>query len=203
MLTIGLTGGIGSGKSAASAILAELGAVVIDADKVGHEIYSPGTPVWDALVRTFGREILADDGTIDRKRLGAKVFSDSAALGRLNAIVHPRMAEEIGRRIAALRDRGRIAPVVVEAAVLIEAGWDRLVDEFWVITVAPELAIERVMSSRGLTRAEVERRMKNQIGDAERTRGAARVINNDGSREDLRSAIERAWSERVAPTLGR
>ncbi|HSD09517.1 MAG TPA: dephospho-CoA kinase [Candidatus Binatia bacterium] len=198
MITIGLTGGIGCGKSAAAAILAELGALLIDADKVGHEVYEPGKPCWDALVGAFSRDILAADGAIDRKKLGARVFSDPLALKRLNALVQPRIADEINERIRYLRTRGVEAPIVVEAAVLIEAGWQWLVDEIWVITSSHERAVERVMAARGLSRQDIERRIGSQISEAERTRDADCVIRNDGTLADLRAQIERCWRERVA-----
>jgi len=198
VITIGLTGGIGTGKSAAAAMLGDLGAVRIDADKVGHDVYKPGTPGWDAVVAAFGRDIVASDGTIDRKQLGARVFSDPQALKQLNAIVHPLIAEEINSHIRYIRSRGLDAPIVVEAAVLIEAGWQWLVDEYWVVTSSHERAVERVMASRGLSRAEVERRIASQIADAERTAGASCVIRNDRSLDELRAAVERCWRERVA-----
>ena len=198
VITIGLTGGIGCGKSAAAAILGELGAVLIDADKVGHEIYEPGTPCWDAMVAAFGRDIVAADRTIDRKKLGVRVFSDPLALKRLNALVQPRIADKINERIRDLRARGIEAPIVVEAAVLIEAGWQWLVDEIWVITSSRERAIERVIPARGLSRGEVAQRIGSQISEAERTRDADCVIRNDGTLAELRAAIERCWRERVA-----
>jgi dephospho-CoA kinase len=194
---VGLTGGIGSGKSAAASILAELGATLIDADKVGHEVYEPGKPCWHDLVEAFGREIVAADGTIDRKRLGGRVFADPPALKRLNAMVHPRIAETIAEKIRAMRAAGHDRPVILEAAVLIEAGWQRLVDEVWVITTSRERAIERVATSRGLSRGEVERRIASQISDAERTRDAACVIPNDGTLADLREALEHCWKTRL------
>ena len=197
MITIGLTGGIGSGKSAAAAILGELGATRIDADTVGHEVYEPGKPCWDDVVRAFGRDIVAADGTIDRKQLGARVFSDPLALKKLNALVHPRIADEINERIRYMRSRGLESPIVVEAAVLIEAGWQWLVDEIWVLKTAHERAVERVMASRRLSRGEVERRIASQISDAERTADATCVIQNDGTLAELRAAIERCWRERV------
>ncbi len=203
MITIGLTGGIGSGKSTASAILVSLGAHHVDADKVGHEVYLPETRGFRDVVAAFGREIVADDGTIDRKRLGAKVFGDKGALARLNEIVWPRIAERIDERIRALRAAGDRTPVVVEAAVLIEARWQWLVDEIWVITVSREQAIERVMATRGLARDEVERRIASQLSDPERTREAACVIANDGLPEHLRAALERCWHERVGTRDGR
>jgi dephospho-CoA kinase len=199
VITIGLTGGIGSGKSTAAAMLEERGAIRIDADKVGHEVYLPGTPCWHELVDQFGRSIVADDGTIDRKRLGAKVFADPEALAALNALVWPRIAELIDGRIRGLRAAGSRAPVVLEAAILIEARWQWLVDQIWVITVERERAIERVMASRKLERGDVERRIASQLSDAERTREAVCVIANDGTPDDLRAALSRCWSERVPP----
>jgi len=201
VITIGLTGGIGCGKSAAAAILAELGAVVIDADKVGHQVYRPGTPCWHDVVAAFGDDIVAADGTIDREALGARVFADPQALRTLNGIVWPHIADAIAAAIADLRAQGSRAPVVVEAAVLIEAGWQRLVDEVWVVVTAPERAIGRVTATRGLSRGEVERRIASQISESERTAGAACVVRNDGTLDDLRRAIEACWRERVAGRL--
>jgi dephospho-CoA kinase len=199
VITIGLTGGIGSGKSAVAAILRELGATLIDADTVGHDVYLPGKPCWQDIVDAFGRGMVDTDGRIDRKKLGARVFADPAALRRLNALVQPRIATAIAERIRDLRAGGLGSPIVVEAAVLIEAGWQRLVDEIWVVTTSREHAIERVMASRGLSRPEIERRIASQLSDAERTREAASVIANDGTLADLRAHIGRLWRERAGP----
>jgi dephospho-CoA kinase len=191
--TIGLTGGIGSGKSTVAALLAERGARVIDADRIGHEVYRPGSEAFTRVVDAFGREIVAPDGTIDRPALGAIVFRDPAALARLNAIVHPLIAAEAARRITAARADGFTGPVVIEAAVLLEAGWRPLVDRLWVVSVRPETAIERVAASRGLSRDEVARRLAAQLPDAERRRAADLVIDNDGSPAELRAKVEEAW----------
>jgi dephospho-CoA kinase len=196
-ITIGLTGGIGSGKSVAAAALGELGATRIDADKVGHEVYLPGKPAWQEIVDAFGPEVIAANGTIDRKKLGERVFGDPVALQTLNAIVQPRIAAEIAERIRTLRAQGSLAPIVVEAAVLVEAGWQWLVDEIWVVTTPAERAIERVMASRHLTRGEVERRIASQLTDSERSRDARVVIPNDGTFAELESALQRSWRERV------
>jgi dephospho-CoA kinase len=199
---IGLTGGIGSGKSSASAILGELGATIIDADKVGHQVYEPGTPCWHDLVEAFGEGIVAAEGGVDRQKLAARVFADPIWLQKLNALVWPRIAEAIRERIGAMRARAGAAPIVVEAAVLIEAGWQALVDEVWVVTASRERAIERVVATRGLSRAEVERRIDNQVSDAKRIAGAACVIRNDGTLDELRAALERCWRERIAVERG-
>ena len=123
MLTIGLTGGIGSGKSTVTKILAELGAPIIDADKVGHAIYEPGGPAYADMIATFGEGILAPDRTIDRKRLGPIVFADPNALRQLNAIVHPKMFARMREMVDAMRAAGERKPIVIEAAILIEANW--------------------------------------------------------------------------------
>ncbi len=134
MKVIGLTGGIGSGKSTVSRFLGEMGAVVLDADKVGHQAYQPGTETWKELVAAFGEDIVAPDSTIDRRKLGAIVFADPEALARLNRIVHPRMFDMMKAQIEEYRGQGTEV-VVLEAAILLEANWTPLVDEVWV-TVA-------------------------------------------------------------------
>lgn len=189
---VGLTGGIGSGKSTVATLLAQMGADVIDADKVGHEIYLPDTEGFTRVVEAFGPEVVGADGTVDRRVLGTKVFGDPAELARLNAIVHPLIVAELQARLAAQRAAPRTTPIVVEAAIMMEAGW-AFFDEIWVVAVSPETAIERVVASRGLTRADVERRIAAQMPIAERRRRADRIIENDGSPEALRGAVEAAW----------
>lgn len=193
MKTIGLTGGIGSGKSAVSAMLGELGAWVIDADKVGHDIYRPDMEAWRQVVAAFGAEILAADRSIDRKKLGGIVFGNDEALARLNAIVHPLMFDEIGRRIAAKRAAGFRRPIVVEAAVLIEANWLPLTDVVWVVETPRAAVVARVAAQRGLPARDIEARIASQLSDAERRRHADLVIHNGGSLEALRRQVETAW----------
>jgi dephospho-CoA kinase len=177
--------------------LRDLGATVIDADRVGHEVYLPDRPAWNEIVGEFGREVVAEDGTIDRRKLGALVFADATKRMKLNAIVWPGIAAEIAGRIRRFRDEGDRAPIVVEAAVLIEAGWQWLVDEIWVVTVSAENAIARVAASRGLDRGEIVRRIASQLPDAQRTREASYVLPNDGTLADLRTGVDRAWHARV------
>ena len=190
---VGLTGGIGAGKSTVAAILVELGARVIDADRIGHEVYRPGSEGFARVVEAFGPGVVGADGAIDRRALGALVFGDRAALVRLNALVHPLIAAEVGRRVAAARAEGFAGPLVVEAAILLEAGWRSLVDRVWVVCTRREHAITRVMASRALTREECERRLEAQMADAERRCQADLVIENDGSPAALRAAVEDAW----------
>jgi dephospho-CoA kinase len=193
MKTVGLTGGIGSGKSTVSQILAELGAFIIDADKVGHEIYLPGKEAWRQVVAEFGRDILADDQTIDRKKLGAIVFASDEARKKLNSIVHPLMFHDIRRRATEKRAEGFTKPIVVEAAILIEANWLPLVDEVWVVVTGKSAVIERVAVQRGLSARDTEARIASQLADAERLKHANVVIRNDGSLEDLKKQIRIAW----------
>ncbi len=196
-VVIGLTGGIGSGKTTVAGMLGELGARVIDADKIGHEVYRPGSEGFRRVVEAFGPGVVAPDGTIDRRALGTVVFADAAARARLDALVHPLIAEEIGRRVAGAGAEGGAAPIVIEAAILIEAGWRSLVDRLWVVSVDREIATARLLASRPLTPPEVQRRIAAQMPDEERRRLADVVIENRGTPAVLRTHVERAWREVV------
>ena len=193
MRVIGLVGGIGSGKSTAAAMLAELGADVLSADAIGHEVYRPGTPGFAAVVGEFGREIVGAGGEIDRRKLGALVFSDPSRLDRLNAIVHPLIRDEIASRIAGLRATGGPRVVVLEAAILLEAGWRDLVDEVWLATAGRGNVVQRLGDQRGLSAAEADARIARQMSDAERRAAADVVVENDGSLESLRDRIRALW----------
>jgi len=191
---IGLTGGIGSGKSTVSQCLAELGAVIIDADKVGHEAFKPNTEAWREVVATFGKEILTPSGEIDRKKLGGIVFDNSEALSRLNKIMHPRMNDMIKAQIEEYRQQG-VDVVVLEAAVLIEANWTPLVDEVWV-TVAPESAVlERLKKQRNLDEEQILARIRSQLSDEERIKYADAVINNDGELDEAKAKVKELWKK--------
>src|SRR5919108_2092062 len=133
---IGLTGGIGTGKSTVTRVLEDLGAAVIDADKVGHQIYLPDLPAWREIVETFGAQVLDADRAIDRQALGKIVFADPEALRALNRIVHPKMFDRMLELITEMRARGGMKAIVVEAAVLIEANWMPLVDQVWVVVAS-------------------------------------------------------------------
>ena len=197
MRVIGLTGGIGSGKSTVADILEALGAKVIRADSVGHEVYRPGTQGWQRVTEAFGRGMLAPDGSINRQKLGAVVFSDAHARARLNAIVHPLIAAEIRRRIEAHRAAGSLEPIVVEAAVLIEADWLSLVDEVWLVVACPDAVIDRLGKQRRLAPEEARLRIAAQLSDAERQRYAHVVIRNSGSLEELREQVGTLWRRSV------
>ena len=196
MIVIGLTGGIGSGKSAVSHILKELGAEIIDADRVGHEAYQPHTEAWKAVVAAFGEQVLQPDSQVDRKKLGAIVFSDPEALARLNAIMHPRMYEMMKERLAGLRTAGtRVA--VVEAAVLIEAGWTPLADEIWVTEASEDVVVERVRQRNNLPEEEIRGRIRSQLTNQERALHATAVIQNNGGLEELRQHVQQLWDNLI------
>ncbi len=194
MKVIGLTGGIGSGKSTVARLLADWGAAVIHADAVGHEVYAPGTLGWRQVTAAFGTGILAADGTIDRQRLGAIVFADPQARARLDAIVHPLIAAEIQRRVTVQRAAHAAQIIVVEAALLIEANWRSLVDEVWLVVADTAAVVDRVVSQRGLSASEVTLRIAAQISDAQRRQVADVVIENTGSLEQLEARVRAAWT---------
>ena len=196
MFAIGLTGGIGTGKSEVSRILQELGATVINADRVGHEAYKPDFPAWREVVAAFGEGIVQPTGEIDRKRLGAIVFADPEAMARLNSIMHPRMAEIIAAKIDKLR-QGGARVVVVEAALLAEAGWDYLVDEVWVTNSPEDMVLERLRLRNGLSDDEIRRRISSQLPFDQRVCHAQAVVCNSGNLNDLHREVESLWTNRV------
>ena len=190
---IGLTGSIGSGKSTVSQCLAELGAVILDADKVGHEAFKPNTEAWRDVVATFGRQILTPGGEVDRKKLGEIVFNNPEALSRLNQIMHPRMYDMMKAQIEEYRRQG-VDVVVLEAAVLIEANWTSLVDEVWVTVVPEAIALERLKKQRGLEEAQTLARIRSQLSAEERVKHADVVINNDGDFDEMKAIVKELWA---------
>ena len=195
MLNIGLTGGIGSGKSTVTRILADLGAIIMDADKIAHSTYAPGGPAYAGVVAVFGKEVLAPDGTVDRSKLGPIVFKDPSKLGRLTAAVWPATKQRIGEMIVEARKNGERKPIVVEAAILIEANWQPLFDEVWLVTAAKQAVIERVERDRGLKPEQTEARIKAQLSDEERRKHATLIIENDGTIPQLQQKIAHLWSD--------
>ncbi len=193
MYVIGLTGGIGSGKSTVARVLEEAGASVLSADLLGHEVYLPGKPAYDEIIEAFGREVVAADGTIDRKKLGSIVFSDPANLAKLNAITHPRMKEIMRDRLAEIAARGaRYA--VLEAALLFDAGWDDLTDEVWVTVAPARVAAERTAERSGIPVEQVlERIQKAQMESDERVRRSDVVIDTGGTMEQTIERAREAW----------
>jgi dephospho-CoA kinase len=199
MLRVGLTGGIGAGKSAVARALAEHGAVVIDADQLAREVVAPGTPGLARVVDEFGKAVLRPDGSLDRDRLGAIVFSDPERLGRLNAIVHPLVAE---RTAALIEDAPADAVVVQDIPLLVENG---LAPQFALVIVveSPErLRVERLMRDRGMSAERVRDRLAAQASDEARRAVADVVIVNDGDLADLAAKVDVLWRNRIAPSVG-
>ena len=195
MIVIGLTGGILSGKSTISGMLAEKGAVIIDADEIGHEAYKPGTDTWQELRDAFGDDILRVNGEIDRKRLGEIVFADPEALTRLNKIVHPRMREMVREEIDRLKGEG-VPVVVLEAALLIEAGWSDLVDEVWVAVAPEQVAVKRLKERGGLSEEQAMSRIRSQMSSDERAKHADIIIDTDCELSEVRARVDEQWGTR-------
>ena len=196
MLVIGLTGSIGTGKSEVARLLESLGAVLINADQVGHEAYAPDTESWREVVEAFGRDILQPTGEIDRRKLGAIVFSDPQQMAKLNGIMHPRMAGMVGERIETLRAQGKEV-VVVEAALLFEAKWDYLVDEVWSTDAPVETVIRRLRDRNGLEEEEVRKRIDSQMDREERLARSHLVLDNSGDVAELEQTVSSLWENRV------
>jgi dephospho-CoA kinase len=192
MIVIGLTGGILSGKSTISQMLAEKGAVIIDADKIGHEAYKPHTKTWQELVDAFGMSILKENMEIDRKKLGEIVFNDTRALARLNKIVHPEMHSMMKEEIERLRSEG-VGVVVLEAAVLIEANWTDLVDEVWVAVAPEEVAVKRLQNRGGLSEEQARARIRSQISSGERAKHADVIIDTDCELSEVKAKVAELW----------
>ena len=195
MIKVGLTGGIGTGKSLVSDILNKLGAHVISGDALGHEAYLPGTKGFDQVVGAFGEEIVGDDGFVDRKKLGPIVFSDQANLDLLNSIIHPLIYEMIKDR---MKDVSGVPLVVVEAAGLIEANWQDLFDEIWVVTSDQEIVISRLAERNNLSRNDAMSRIQSQMSQDERITHAHVEIDNSGTILDLEKAVKDIWNNKTS-----
>jgi dephospho-CoA kinase len=191
MLLLGLTGGIGSGKSTVSAELARRGAIVIDADLVVRELQSPGGAVLAAMVELFGDGILAADGTLNRQAVADIVFSDPEQLKALNAIVHPKVGEEIDGRIEAQRESDNV--VVLDVPLLVESKAYET-EGIIVVDTDPEIAIARLVEFRGFNADDARARMKLQATREERRAVAAFIVPNDGTQEDLMTKIDECWT---------
>ena|SRR5437660_8024869 len=189
MLRLGLTGGIASGKSAVAAMLRELGFSVLDADSLAHKLVEPGQPAYDDVVREFGPAILARDNRVDRAKLSAVVFNDRAKLDRLNAIVHPRVAEVVMRQFDDWQRNGVRDAAFVEAALLIEAGIHKNLDGLVVAWCTPEQQLER-LTARGLSEAEACRRIAAQLPVEEKLVLATEKIDCSGSLDETRHQVE-------------
>ena len=195
VLSLGLTGGIGSGKSTVSAILEEHGAVVVDADRMVRELQEPGQPVFEAMVEEFGRSIVADDGTLDRQAVADIVFGDDDALQRLNAIVHPAVGATMAERLVELAETDEV--VILDIPLLVESGRDDMAAVI-VVDVDPEIAVQRLMEHRGFSEADARARIARQASRDERLARADVVVDNSGTLEELRAQVDDLWARLVA-----
>ncbi|MFN0096564.1 MAG: dephospho-CoA kinase [Dehalococcoidia bacterium] len=205
MRVIGLTGGIASGKTTVTKFFRDQGVPVIDADILGHRTYEPGTDTFRAVVRTFGDDLVAADGTIDRRVLGGKVFGKPEELKRLTDIVWPGIRKLASAELAELETAGN-SVAVLEAAVLLEAGWQDMCDEVWVVVVEPDIAVQRLFTRNGLDETAARARIASQLSNAERVAAADVVITNSSTLAELESGIAEAWAalqSRIHAAAGR
>ena len=199
MKVIGLTGGIGSGKSTVSQFLAELGAVILDADKVGHEAFKPDTEVWREVVAAFGRQVVTPNGDIDRKKLGEIVFGNPESLSQLNQIMHPRMHDMVKAQLEEYRHQ-EMDVVVLRASLLIEAGWASLVDEVWVTVASEPTVLRRLKQRSGLSEQQSLARIRSQLSSEERVKHADVVINTECDLNELKSKVDKLWQKLALDT---
>ena len=188
-MIIGLTGGIASGKSTAAKFLASKGAHVMDGDFLGHRAYEPNTTAFSEIVKAFGTDIVSHDGQVDRKVLGGKVFGNPEALKQLTDILWPEIRRMFSEWISEGEEKDPTALLVMDAAVLLEAGWEDLADETWVIIVPPNIAVERAVARDGLDADAVRKRIASQLTNEERSARGDVVIDNSGSEEEFLSRL--------------
>lgn len=200
MLTVGLTGGMGSGKSSVSARLREHGARVVDADAIAREVVAPGEPALAELAEAFGADVIGADGTLDRALLARRAFADEASRRRLNAITHPRIAARTAELFALVRP-GEV--LVHDMPLLIENGLAGDHDLVVVVHAPEETRVRRLVESRGVDAADARRRIAAQIDDATRLAAADVVLDNSGTREGLVEQVDRLWRGRLAPEAAR
>lgn len=201
MIVVGVTGGICSGKSTVAALFKNLGAIVIDADQVAHELVEPDQPLFEAVASAFGREVVDANGRIDRRRLGGIVFADPEARKRLEAILHPAIIEECERRIRQAGASGA-AVCFVDAALLIESGWYTRCDAVILVEASEAVQLDRSVGTRALSRNEAIQRIRAQMPQDEKRRHAHYVIENDGPLEETERQVRAVWDQlsvKVAP----
>jgi dephospho-CoA kinase len=197
MLKVGLTGSIAVGKSYVLAVLAELGCVTFDADKISHSVMESGRAAYEDIVREFGNEVLAPDGSIDRIKLGAIVFADQTRRQRLNEIVHPRVIEEQNRLLEGVQTNRPDAIVVIDAALMIESGGYKRFDKLIVVYCDRERQIERLMKRNQISQEDAERRVGAQMSSEEKLSYADYRIDTGGTFEETRASVIEVYNELV------
>ncbi len=195
MLIVGLTGGVASGKTAASQVLKEEGAYIIDADQIARELVRPHQPAWNELIRAFGKEILQEDGSLHRKKLADKVFADPKQRKRLNQILHPRIKEEMDRRTKEIGQKDPEAIVVIDAPLLVELGDHHEMDKLIVVTSTQTQQIERLKDRDGISPEEALRILSSQMPLGEKVKLADFVIGNEGSLEETKKRAREVFKE--------
>jgi dephospho-CoA kinase len=201
MLLVGLTGGIASGKSTVSCLLAEKGAEIVDADRIARQVVMPGTRAWSKIVDHFGKDVLFEDGSIDRAALADRVFGERAKLSLLNEITHPEIMKAIAERLEILAGRDEV--VVLDAPLLVDLGAGAACDLVVVVTAEADRQVERLERDRGMESGQARSRIGSQIDARQREDAADIVIHNDGTLEELQAKVEALWCELQARLAAR
>lgn len=197
MLSVGLTGGIGSGKSTIAAMFREKGAYIIDFDVLAHEVQNPGQPAWKGIIESFGGDVLDKDGRIDRARLADIVFEDKEKLAKLNGIVHPAVFDAWAARLREIESVKPEAVVLSDVPLLIEAGAKHLFDIIILVFISPAEQLQRIMARNGYSAEEAKKRLSSQMPIDEKVRHADIVINNQASLEGAKERVGEVWEELV------
>jgi dephospho-CoA kinase len=195
MKLIGLTGGIACGKSTVSSMFKELGAVVIDADKVARHVVEPGQKALDLIAAQFGGSILNSDGTLNRKALGRVVFKDMDRLKALNSIIHPEIKRVIIEEVDQIKKSNQSNVVIIDAPVLLESGMDEMVDEVWLVYVDPEIQVERLINRDNISLSEACIRIKSQMPVEDKIKKSDRIIDNSKGLEYTMQQVREIWQE--------
>lgn len=194
-IIIGVTGSFGTGKSTIAAMFKKLGAKVLDADKIAHRLIRKNTPVYGKILKEFGSEVLTESGAIDRAKLAAVVFCDRKLLNKLCGIVHPVVINDIKKAVNATAKKGRTPAIVIDAPLLIEADMRKMADVLIVVVTGPKIQVERARKKTGMSIAGIRQRIKNQLPLKEKADMADYVIDNEGSKKNVKKIVKKIWEE--------
>ena len=194
MLVVGLTGGIASGKSVISKMLEEHGALLIDADEVSRELVAPHTKCWEKLISSFGKEILQEDLTLDRKKIADRVFNNPEELSKLNSLLHPEIIEQIEVQLKSIQEKDPEAIVIIDAALLVETGMYKKYDKLIVVRANEETQVKRIMARDSMSQIEAKRRIHSQLPLKDKIKKADFVIKNDGGLRETREQVEKVFN---------